>query len=87
MVTASHLEMHREHLRWRVEDDMWRDDLAAWEAEIAHAISDLPRIEKALREHAEMLASTPPRSDCMNKTLSITNMCWQSTNAANQAKN
>ena len=61
MATASHLEMHREHLRWRVEDDMWRDDLATWEAEVSQAISDLPRLEKALREHAEIAAQARRR--------------------------
>jgi hypothetical protein len=55
MATASHFEMHREHLRWHVEDDMWRDDLVAWEAEVDQAINELPRLETALRQHADAL--------------------------------
>jgi hypothetical protein len=38
-----------------MEDDFWRDELAVWEGEIGRAIADVPRLEKALRDHAELL--------------------------------
>src|SRR3972149_4765327 len=46
MSSTSHIDMHREHAIWRGEDDLWRDDLA---------IEDVPRLEKALRDHGEFL--------------------------------
>ena len=55
MSNTSHIDMHQEHKRWRVEDDLWRDELAVWEREIDQAISDVPRLEKALRDHAGTL--------------------------------
>ena len=55
MSNTSHIDMHQEHKRWRMEDDLWRDELAVWEHESEQAIKDVPRLEKALRDHAEML--------------------------------
>ena len=36
-------------------NDLWLDDLANWEANVGQAIKDLPRLEKALREQADVL--------------------------------
>jgi hypothetical protein len=55
MTPASHLEMHREHLRWQADDAMWRDDVATWEAEVDRAIKEMPRFEHALRHYADLL--------------------------------
>jgi hypothetical protein len=55
MSGTSHCEMHREHTRWRADDDLWRDELAMWERAIDHAVKEIPQIEKALRSHAESL--------------------------------
>ena len=32
MATDSTLEMHRTHLRWHTDGDMWRNDMATWKA-------------------------------------------------------
>jgi hypothetical protein len=55
MSTTSHLEMHREHLRWRAQNDMWRDDLANWEREAQAALKALPKVEEILRKHLDGL--------------------------------
>ena len=55
MVTASHLEMHREHLKWRAQNDMWRDDLANWESEVQSALKALPKIEEIFQKHLDAL--------------------------------
>ena len=55
MSSETHIGMHREHVTWHKEDDFWRDDLAIWQSEIEHVIEDMPRMEMALREHAELL--------------------------------
>jgi hypothetical protein len=47
--------MHRAHLAWRLEDHLWRDELALWEREADQAIKDVPHIEKRLRDHADAL--------------------------------
>jgi hypothetical protein len=55
MSAASHLQMHRDHLRWCAQNDLWRDDLAIWEGEVQDAIHVLPQLEKALHKHLDAL--------------------------------
>jgi hypothetical protein len=55
MAATTHLAMHQEHAQWRAESDLWRDDLAIWEAEIDDAIGQLPELAAALRRHNDML--------------------------------
>ena len=86
MATASHLELHREHLRWWAEDDLWRDDLASWEAEVTQAIKDLPRLDKALRQHTELLRKHAAAIRLYEQDLPCTSMPWTSTSAVNGAR-
>jgi hypothetical protein len=47
--------MHQEHARWRADNNLWRDDLAAWQKEVHDAIDQLPELEKAIERHAQLL--------------------------------
>jgi len=55
MVAASHLDMHQAHRRWKSEDELWRDDLALWQAEVDRVIELLPHFQHALRQYANLL--------------------------------
>ncbi len=55
MAAMSHLEIHREHFRWRAQNDMWRDDVALWETAVEEAIDQLPNLKKALHKHLDAL--------------------------------
>lgn len=55
MVSTAHVEMHRDHAVWRIENNLWRDELAIWERAVNQAIGELPLVERALRAHAEQL--------------------------------
>ena len=55
MTSASHVEMHRQHLAWKSDDDFWREELALWQREVEQVISESRQIEASLREHAQKL--------------------------------
>jgi hypothetical protein len=55
MASKSHIEMHRQHAAWRSEDNLWREEIAIWERDVNQALKDLPRVEQAVRAHAETL--------------------------------
>jgi hypothetical protein len=55
MTHRGNQQMHEEHLRWRAENDFWRDEVGCWQAEAAGMVKDLHGIETALRHHEATL--------------------------------
>jgi hypothetical protein len=47
--------MHTEHRYWLSEDSLWQDDITLWQRDIDQALTDLKRLEDALREHRKRL--------------------------------
>jgi hypothetical protein len=56
-VTATHLDMHREHENWLNDNSMWRDDINLWRAESERALEQLGEIQAALRRLAASIDS------------------------------
>ena len=55
MISTKPASMHSEHRYWENEIGLWRDDLRAWQHELAKAVSEFEQLEKALGDHGHML--------------------------------
>ena len=47
--------MHRDHVEWFSDRDMWRNDIRAWQLELETAHRIVARLTKARHAHEEML--------------------------------
>ena len=55
MPKSSNQTMHRDHLNWLSEDNLWRDETQVWEEETKSAERGLSRLNAALRSHLQRL--------------------------------
>jgi hypothetical protein len=51
MNVATHRQMHADHANWLKEDDLWRDDIRAWQSELKKAIGEIDELHKLLKKH------------------------------------
>lgn len=50
MTATTHTSMHNEHRLWEKETGFWRDDIRAWQHELARSLSALKEIEEVLNK-------------------------------------
>ena len=55
MTTLSHSEMHRDHLLWLGENDLWRDNLRVWQAELQQMLDRSAELTQLLEKHQHRL--------------------------------
>lgn len=55
MTVANHIGMHRDHVRWLKENDLWRDDLRAWQNESEQVLEQMEELRKLFAAHEERL--------------------------------
>lgn len=71
MLLKSHERMHQEHVQWKSENELWREQVRSWEFETYKAIEDLPNLQKALRDYEQELerhaASLQLREQILNE--------------------
>jgi chromosome segregation ATPase len=57
MVSKLEETMHREHLAWKSENDLWLDEVRAWQYELYQVKSDARRLQASLESHEQALAA------------------------------
>lgn len=62
--SATHLEMHREHENWLIDDSMWRDDIQLWREEGVQALEQVGEIQAALRR---LMASIESHQETLDR--------------------
>ncbi len=55
MSVATNQEMHRDHVEWSSDCNMWHDDIRAWQLEVAATRAIIGQLAKALHVHEETL--------------------------------
>jgi hypothetical protein len=55
MKVATHRQMHADHANWLKEDDLWRDDVRAWQSELKKAIVQIDDLRELLKKHETKL--------------------------------
>jgi hypothetical protein len=55
MVAGTHQEIHSQHREWLTDIAMWQDDLDLWRNEYHTALTDVARLEAALRASVRAL--------------------------------
>ena len=55
MATLDHAEMHRDHLLWLGENDLWRDNIRVWQVELQQIIDGAPEVKELLEKHHQRL--------------------------------
>ena len=56
MVPKHEETMHREHLEWKSENDLWLDEVRTWQFELYQVKSEAPRLQASLESHEKALA-------------------------------
>lgn len=47
--------MQTDHLHWKSQNSLWRDDVKQWEKEYEIALAELEGLERMIRQHGEVL--------------------------------
>ena len=55
MSAATNQTMHRDHVEWLSDSEMWRDDIRAWQHELETARAIVWRVTATLESHEEIL--------------------------------
>jgi hypothetical protein len=55
MSTLNHAEMHRDHLLWLGENNLWRDNLRVWQAELKQLVEESTDLQALLDAHQQRL--------------------------------